>query len=129
MTTKVHLVVDALGLPTDFELTEGQRHDSQPAPTLLERCRPHCLLADKAYDSDAIRALLQASEAAAVIPPKANRAQEISFDRELYKARSEIECTFNLLKQARRFATRYEKTIRNYTAVVALGCAVLWLRI
>src|SRR6185312_13921062 len=47
----------------------------------------------------------------------------------LYKARSEIECTFNLLKQARRFATRYEKTLRNYAAVVALGCALLWLRI
>jgi transposase len=41
----------------------------------------------------------------------------------------EIECTFNLLKQARRFATRYEKTLRNYAAVVALGCAMLWLRI
>ncbi len=40
-----------------------------------------------------------------------------------------IECTFNLLKQARRFATRYEKTLRNYSAVVALGCALLWLRI
>ena len=45
------------------------------------------------------------------------------------EARSEIECTFNLLKQARRFATRYEKTLRNYAAVVALGCALLWLRI
>ena len=46
-----------------------------------------------------------------------------------YKSRSEIECTFNLLKQARRFATRYEKTLRNYAAVVALGCALLWLRV
>ena len=45
------------------------------------------------------------------------------------KARSEIECTFNLLKHARRFATRYEKTLRNYAAVVAIGCALLWLRI
>jgi transposase len=47
----------------------------------------------------------------------------------MYKARSAVECTFNLLKQARRFATRYEKTLRNYTAVVAIGCAMLWLRI
>jgi hypothetical protein len=35
----------------------------------------------------------------------------------------------DLLKQARRFATRYEKTLRNYAAVVAIGCALLWLRI
>ena len=49
--------------------------------------------------------------------------------RSVARSRSEIECTFNLLKQARRFATRYEKTLRNYSAVVALGCALLWLRI
>ena len=44
-------------------------------------------------------------------------------------ARSTVECAFNLLKQARRFATRYEKTLRNYAAVVAIGCALLWLRL
>ena len=51
------------------------------------------------------------------------------YDKALYKARSEVERTFNVLKQARRFATRYEKTLRNYAAVVAIGCAMLWLRI
>ena len=48
--------------------------------------------------------------------------------RTFNKARAEIECTFSLLKQARRFATRYEKTLRNYAAVVTIGCALLWLR-
>ena len=69
------------------------------------------------------------SGATAVIPPKANRKNPAAFDKELYKARSAVECAFNLLKQARRFATRYEKTLRNYSAVVAIGCAMLWLRI
>ena len=64
-----------------------------------------------------------------MIPPKANRKDPVVFDKELYKARSAVECTFNLLKQARRFATRYEKTLRNDVAVVAIGCAMLWLRI
>lgn len=122
-------MVDALGLPLGFELSEGQRHDSQPAPTLIDRYRPRCLLADKAYDSDAIRALLQELGSDVVIPFKANRTNPGICDAELYKARSQIECTFNLLKQARRFATRYEKTLRNYAAVVAIGCAMLWLRI
>jgi transposase len=40
-----------------------------------------------------------------------------------------LQAERGLLKQARRFATRYEKTLRNYAAVVALGCALLWLRI
>ena len=48
---------------------------------------------------------------------------------ELYKARSEVEGTCNLRQQARRFATRYEQTLRNYAAVVAIGCAMRWLRI
>jgi transposase len=99
------------------------------APSLIATVEPECLLADKAYDVDAIRDDLAARDAVAVIPPKANRKAPAAFDKEMYKARSEVECTFNLLKQARRFATRYEKTLRNYTAVVAIGCALLWLRI
>lgn len=121
-------MVDTDGLPVEFEITEGQRHDSQPAPTLIARCRPKCLLADRAYDSDAIRAQLRALRCQAVIPPKSNRVARLSWDRERYKARSAIECTFNRLKQARRFSTRYEKTLRNYAAVVSIGCAVLWLQ-
>jgi transposase len=64
-----------------------------------------------------------------VIPSNGSRASKLPYDKQLYKSRSDIECTFNLLKQARRFATRYEKTLRNYAAVVALGCALLWLRV
>ena len=51
------------------------------------------------------------------------------FDKDLYRACVLVECTINLLKQSRRFATRYEKTLRNYAAVVAIGCALPWLRI
>ncbi|HYQ25671.1 MAG TPA: transposase, partial [Polyangiaceae bacterium] len=58
-----------------------------------------------------------------------SRAQKLALDKELYNARSEIECPFSLLKQARRFATRYETTLRNYVAAVAIGCALLWLRL
>jgi transposase len=122
-------VVDALGLPLVFEITEGQRHDSQPAKELLLSAMSRYVLADKAYDSDALRAALAAQDCSSIIPSKTSRAQKIPHDQELYKARSDIECTFNLLKHARRFATRYEKTLRNYTAVVAIGCALLWLRI
>ena len=126
---KVHIVVDALGLPVTFEITEGQRHDSKPAKMLVARVMSRCLLADKAYDSDDLRAALQERNGNAVIPSNRSRAQKIAYDKELYKARSEVECTFSLLKQARRFATRYEKTLRNYAAVVAIDCALLWLRI
>jgi transposase len=86
-------------------------------------------LGDKAYSSHQFRALLDEKNCAAVIPSSISWIAPPEYDRELYKARSEVECTFNLLKQARRFATRYEKTLRNYSSIVAIGCAVLWLRI
>jgi transposase len=128
LTTKVHLVVDALGLPLTFEVTEGQRHDSKPAKELVGRVLSRCLLADKAYDSGEFRAALDEQGCVPVIPSNASRSERLPYDKDLYKARAEIECTFNLLKQARRFATRYEKTLCNYVAVVAIGCALLWLR-
>jgi transposase len=62
------------------------------------------LLADKAYDSNDLRNALAAQGCSAVIPSTASRARRLPYDKELYKARSEIECTFGLLKQARRFA-------------------------
>lgn len=125
----MHLVVDALGLPVAFEVTGGNEHDSRSALPLIATVGPSCLLGDKAYDADAIRDDLKARGAVAVIPPRANRKSPVEFDKEHYMARSAVECTINLLKQARRFATRYEKTLRNYVAVVAIGCAMLWLRI
>jgi transposase len=90
------LVVDALGLPLIFEITEGQRHDIQPAKGLLSKAASRCLLADKAYDSDDLRCALAAHGCSPVIPCNASRAQRIPYDKELYKARSEIECTFSL---------------------------------
>jgi transposase len=122
-------MVDSLGLPVDFEVTEGQRHDCVVAPVLIERVRPSCLLGDKAYDTNDIRGKLDALGARAVLASNENRVLRMPLDTELYRARAEIECTFNLLKQFRRFATRYEKTLRNYAAVVAISCAFLWLRI
>ena len=112
-----------------FEITEGQRHDSRPASALIQRAMSRRLLADKAYDSDSFRASLNEQSCDAIIPSNGSRAQKLPLDKELYKARSEIECTFSLLKQARRFATRYEKPLRNYVGVVAIGCALLWLQL
>ncbi len=78
------------------------------------------MLADKAYDSDSLRAQLEKLGSDAVMPFKANRTAPGTLT-ELYKARSEIECTFNLLKQARRSQRATKKTLRNYAAVAALS--------
>lgn len=95
----------------------------------MQRTRPRQLLGDKAYSTHEFRATLVAIGCEPVIPSSSSWIDPPPYDKELYKARAEVECTFALLKHARRFATRYEKTLRNYAAVVAIGCALLWLRI
>lgn len=111
-------------------MTGGERHDGVPALELFERCPSlRCVLADKAYDSNRIRSYLRDRGSDVCIPDAGSRIRPLPHDKQLYKARSEVECTFSLLKQFRRFATRYEKTLRNYTAIVSLCCSLLWLRI
>jgi len=74
LTTKIHVVVDARGLPIRLGLTAAQTHDGQIADTLLNRLRPRTIvLADKAYDADRIRELIQDQGATPNIPPKSNR--------------------------------------------------------
>jgi transposase len=115
-------------------MAQHRQHNQPRSPAcrwkeIVGKVGSDCLLADKAYDSDDFRASLGEQRCVPVIPSNGSRAEKLPYDKELYKAGSEIECTFNLLKQARRFATRYEKTLRNYAAVVAIGWALLWLRI
>ncbi|HTE43336.1 MAG TPA: IS5/IS1182 family transposase, partial [Steroidobacteraceae bacterium] len=39
-----------------------------------------------------------------------------------------VECCFSKLKQFRRVATRFEKTAKNYLAVITVAAIALWLR-
>jgi putative transposase len=66
-------------------------------------------------------------EAEAVIPPKKNRTQQREIDRELYKDRNKVERFIGRIKHYRRVATRYEKTARNYLAMLHLVSAMVWL--
>ena len=86
------------------------------------------MIADAAYDSDSIRAVVADMDAVAVIPNNPSRAKKHPVDRHLYGQRHLVECCFSKLKQFRRVATRYEKTAQNYRAVVTLATIVLWLR-
>ncbi len=86
------------------------------------------LLADKGYDSNALRSAVTERKAWANIPPKANRKGPICFSPLLYKARNQIERFFNKIKQFRRIATRYDKLAENYLAALKLVAIRIWLR-
>ena len=86
LTTKIHVVVDAQGLPIRLGLTAGQTHDGQIADALLDHLGPRTIvLADKAYDADRIRELIQDQGATPNIPPKSNRRWKPCFSRRLYR--------------------------------------------
>ena len=80
------------------------------------------------YDADHLRQAIAAKGALAVIPNNPSRALKHPLDKHLYAQRHLVECCFSKLKQFRRVATRFEKTARNYLAVVTLAAIMLWMR-
>ena len=128
LTTKIHALVNENGLPLRFELTSGEAHDAPPARILLNALQPNQqVLADKAYDADWIRQMIWERGAIAVIPSKSNRKMPKEFDTETYKERNHIERFFGRIKRSyRRIATRYEKTSRNFLALIKIAAFRLW---
>jgi transposase len=122
------MAVRGLGCPVRFTLTAGQRGDAPQADALIENLPAAVVMADAAYDSDRLRRAIARKGAVAVIPNNPSRAIKYPLDKHLYAQRHLIECCFSRLKQFRRVATRFEKTARNYRAIVTLAAIVLWLR-
>jgi transposase len=87
------------------------------------------VLGDKGYDDNRTRACIQDLGAEAVIPPRSCRKMPIEYDVFRYRARHAVENLFCKLKRFRSVATRYDKTTRNYAAMVAIACLVIWLRL
>jgi len=101
------------------------------ADTLLDHLGPCTIaLADKAYDADRIRELIQEQGATPNIPPKSNRRWKPCFSKRLYRERNLIERFFSKLKHFQRFATRYDKLAANFLAWSSsprcgCGCALM----
>ena len=94
----------------------------------VDATRPKALIADKGYDSDAIRQDACFHGTDPVIPTKSNRKLQRPVDKALYVLRNRIERFFNKLKNARRVATRYDKTADSFLAFIQLTSIKIWLR-
>jgi transposase len=128
LTTKIHLAVDGRGRPVRVILTPGQCGDAPQAPALLEGFHPAHVIADKAYDSNALRDLIKSQGAKAVIPCNPTRTDLIPYNFELYKLRNRIERCINKLKHFRRIATRYDRRAAYFRAFIHIACSILWMR-
>ena len=89
LTTKIHALVDANGLPVALKLTEGQAHDGRSAEGMLDGLGAgQVLLADRAYDSDQLRRTMKARGAWANVKPLARRIDKPAFSPFLYRYRN-----------------------------------------
>ena len=127
-STKIHALADALGNPYALMLTAGQDHDLACAEPLLEHANPGAIIADKAYDADALINKLMDHGVNPAIPPKAGRKDKRECDFALYCERNLIERFFNKIKHFRGIATRYGKLARNYLATVQLVATIILLK-
>jgi transposase len=129
LTTKIHALVDSNGLPIALKLTEGQAHDGKSAADMVGGLgQGQILLADRAYDSDALRGAVAAQGAFANIKPMPGRVKTLVFSPFLYRYRNLVERFFGKLKHFRAIATRFEKYDANYLAAIKLAATRIWMR-
>ena len=96
---------------------------------LIEGIEAEHLLADKAYDTNAIIVTVRELGMDPVIPPKSNRREKRGYDRALYKLRHLVENGFLEFKQWRGIATRYAKRTASYLAACQLRAVVIWSKL
>lgn len=128
MTTKILALTDALGNLVRFRLMPGQRFDAVDVPPLIEGLSFAALIADKAFDSNAIIADLDERGAKVVISQHPRRSQPHKIDLEKYKWRHLIENFFGKLKEFKRIAMRADKTDQSFSAIIYLVAAVIGSR-
>ena len=129
-STKIHVATDAKGLPLAVTATPGQGGEAPEFENLLasiplslhRKCkRPKAVAGDKAYSSKAIRSHLQRKSISDIIPTRTNERRSKRFEKKLYKKRNIVERVIGWLKEHRRIATRYDKIVDNYLAMIKIA--------
>lgn len=109
-------------------VTCGNTADCTQAEALIRGLLADCLMADKAYDTNALLEWCAERDTEPVIPPRSHRKDQRHYDRDLYKLRHLVENAFLKLKQWRAIATRYAKTTASFLAECQIAAIMLWIR-
>lgn len=129
-STKLHFLTDGQGIPIGVTATAGQRNEAPEFENVMSAClintfrkekRPEALAGDKAYSSKAIRQYVTKLGIEDVIPTRSNETQNDAFDKQKYRSRNIVERAIGWIKEFRRVATRYEKIVDNYLAMVKIA--------
>jgi transposase len=117
-------------LPVTSEISAGQVSGFKGYRPVMESGgpEPKILIGDRGYDADFIREDMEERGGVAVIPAKRNRKAPIPIDGYIHALRNQVERCFNKMKNARRLATRYDKTASSYLGFVQVVSIRLWIR-
>ena len=125
MTTKILALTDALGNLVRFVLLPGHRFDTVGVAPLIAGLHFEALIADMAFDSNAVIADLDERGAKAIIAQHPRRTVPLDIDAEMYKWRHLIENFFCKLKEFKRIALRADKTDQSFAAMIYLAAAII----
>ena len=144
--TKWMLVVDGNGLPLGFHLDSANTAEVKLAEQTLDtirvarprgrpKRRPEKLVADRGYDSSAVRAALRHRGIRMCIPPKrrpatwrAKRGRPVVARKEEYRRRYTVERSFAWLGNFRRLLIRWERHVSVYLSFFAVAVLVICVR-
>jgi transposase len=121
--------VDANGNPVRIFVTAGTTADCRFGEALIKEIDALSLLADRGYDVNSIIELARSMGMEIVIPPKKNRKEQRTYDKDLYKLRHMVENAFLMLKQWRGIATRYAKNTSSFLAAVRIRVMLHWAKL
>lgn len=136
-STKLHVLTDDTGLILATTATPGQSHESTEFENLMQHSelsihcvakRPVAVAGDKAYSSTAIRNWLDQRKVKAIIPTRSNEAANWSFSKPCYRKRNIVERVIGWLKESRRIATRYDKTVESFLAFVQFATVRMMMK-
>lgn len=120
-------MTDDRGRPRVLLLSAGNSNDMTMAAELIQAAGPFDrLIADRGYDTNAIRGLVAAKGAQAVIPATTSRRAPIPYDTNAYRLRNMVERLWCRLKDWRRIATRYDKLAANYLSGALIAASITY---
>jgi len=128
--TKIMGLTDGFGLPIAIDTTSASPHEVTLVDDTLDACFlenvPEKLIGDRAYDSDKLDKRLATERGVELIAPhKNNRVKSTTQDGRVlrrYRKRWKVERLFAWLQNFRRLVVRYEYHLKNFLAMVQLGC-------
>jgi len=126
-TNKLHALTDDRGRPRVLLLSAGNINEMIMAAELIQTAGPFDrLIADRGYDTNAMRGLVAAKGAEAIIPATTSRRAPIPRNTKAYRLPNIVERLWWRLKDWRRIATRYDKLAANYLSGAPIAASITY---